>query len=240
LHRNLQLPCHLERSHTTRKKPIRGVQNLASRGVLLYATDTTPLIQGYPWRTRCTPWLSFLPVAYTNLCSTNMSQARGVYNCVRHHYTTKFQKKRSRSGVHRKSRFIIYYMQFCTEHPKRKLKKQSGHVARTSRRRPPCATPSVTMCVHAGEKASSGAAVSPSFAYLLSGSQGDGRRLLRLLLRLHLARPRSTTPSLPPQWPTAVLSAKLRAAVAGGRPCRPAPSPSSALTPSLSPKSERS
>jgi hypothetical protein len=42
-------------STTTRKKLIHGVQDLAIRGVWLYATDTTPLMQSYPWRTACTP-----------------------------------------------------------------------------------------------------------------------------------------------------------------------------------------
>jgi hypothetical protein len=53
--------------HTTRKNLIRGVHNLPSCGVLLYATGTTPLIQSYPWRTACTPWLSDLPVTYRKL-----------------------------------------------------------------------------------------------------------------------------------------------------------------------------
>jgi hypothetical protein len=42
---------------TTRKNVIRGVQNFATRGVWLYATAITPLVQSYPWRTACTPRL---------------------------------------------------------------------------------------------------------------------------------------------------------------------------------------
>jgi hypothetical protein len=51
----LELNLH---ANTTRKIVIRGVQILAIRGVQLYATSTTPLVQSYPWRTACTPRLS--------------------------------------------------------------------------------------------------------------------------------------------------------------------------------------
>jgi hypothetical protein len=51
-------------SITTRKKPIRGIQNLVIGGVSLYAMGKTLLVQAYPWRTDCTPRLTHTPVAY--------------------------------------------------------------------------------------------------------------------------------------------------------------------------------
>jgi hypothetical protein len=88
-----QFLCYLTReknntcvtiSYTTRKKVIRGVQNLGFRGVLLYATDITPLIQSYPWRTACTPRLQTHPWR-TGLYATGTNPTYGV-QCVRHRY----------------------------------------------------------------------------------------------------------------------------------------------------------
>jgi hypothetical protein len=80
---------------TTRKNLIRGVQNLPSRGVQLYATGKTPLVQGYPWRTACTSRLNHPPVAYrsvrhgydtyqwrTCLYATDVFCIRGVQACM--------------------------------------------------------------------------------------------------------------------------------------------------------------
>jgi hypothetical protein len=69
--------CKKSQPNTTRKNFIRGVQNLPSRGVLLYATSTTPLVQSYPWRTLCTPRVSSVPVAY-NAYATGKYHTRGV------------------------------------------------------------------------------------------------------------------------------------------------------------------
>jgi hypothetical protein len=60
--------CFPGEPSTTRKNLIRGVQNLPSRGVLLYATGKMPLVQAYPWRTDCTPRLTHPPVAYRLVC----------------------------------------------------------------------------------------------------------------------------------------------------------------------------
>jgi hypothetical protein len=80
---------------TTRKKPIRGVQNLVIGGVSLYATGKKPLVQAYPWHTDCTPRLWHLPVAYrpvhhgcvlypwrTGLYASGVYRSSGVRLCT--------------------------------------------------------------------------------------------------------------------------------------------------------------
>jgi hypothetical protein len=90
LRRNpLPCACHAGQLHTTRKKPICGIQISAIGGLPLYATGKMPLVQAYPWHTRCTPWPSYPPMAYRHVRNDydpypwrTSLYARGVF-CIR-------------------------------------------------------------------------------------------------------------------------------------------------------------